>query len=213
MGKGSGVEEVEFSEEMKPEEVYEYLQNNMNNLYSCPLGYIEVKIGENELVRVMLLDSGSQINLMTEKQAKQLGLEVQVGIEMNLVGIANNVAKLVGIVEDVPIKIGKHIFGKCHFFITDGDAPLVLGRPFLVDFEAKIEFTEEWGERVTILDERGLGIRFSTCDPDTEQFQREMYIPEGKMKSQQFRRRHVHAGKTDTRKMVVEEVTRGSFLV
>ncbi|KAG0141535.1 hypothetical protein CROQUDRAFT_51541 [Cronartium quercuum f. sp. fusiforme G11] len=185
----------------------------MNNLYSCPLGYIEVKVGDHGLVRVMLLDSGSQINLMTEKQAKELGLEVQVGIDMKLVGIANNVAKLVGIAEDVPIKIGKHIYGKCHFFITDGDAPLVLGRPFLVDFEAKIEFTEEWGERITILDERGLGLRFSTCNPDTSQFQRELPALGEVEQVHRARRRHDHAGDTDARRMRVEEVKGGSFLV
>ncbi|KAG0140272.1 hypothetical protein CROQUDRAFT_136778, partial [Cronartium quercuum f. sp. fusiforme G11] len=90
--KGKGVEDVVLSEGLRPEEVYEYLQHNMNNLYSCPLGYIEVKVGEHGMVRVTLLDSRSQINLMTEKQAKELGLEVQVGIDMKLVGIANNVA-------------------------------------------------------------------------------------------------------------------------
>ena len=70
-----------------------------------------------------LLDSGSQINLMTEEKAYSLGLMVQVNIKMKLTGISNNEAALVGIVEDVPIVIARRVWGKAHFWITTGDVP------------------------------------------------------------------------------------------
>ena len=157
---------------LEPEDVYSFLQYKKMGLYSCPLGYVEI-LFENSGVSVDgLIDSGSQINLMTEEKAYSLGLKVVVSIKMRLTGIANNEASLIGIVEDVPIVIAGRVWGKAHFWITTGDVPVILGRPFLVDFEANLQFSEKYGETMVLIDGRGLGLRIPTCDPYHEEYMR-----------------------------------------
>ena len=159
---------------LDPREVYSFLQSQKLGLYSCPLGFIPITFSSSGRTEDGLLDSGSQINIMTEQKAIMLNLRVQVDIQMKLTGISNNEAALIGIVEDVPIEIGSNIWGKCHFWITTGDCPLILGRPFLVDFEARLNFSEKYGESLILVDGRGVGLRFPTCSPSDPEFQREL---------------------------------------
>lgn len=65
-----------------------------------------------------MLDSGSQINIMTEEKAIKLKSSVQVVIQVTIMDISNNEASLFGTVEDVPISIVRNIWGKVHFWIT-----------------------------------------------------------------------------------------------
>ena len=178
-------------EYLDPEDVYSFLQYRKLGLYSCPLGYVDILFEGSGITYDGLLDSGSQINLMTEEKAYSLGLMVQVNIKMKLTGISNNEAALVGIVEDVPIVIAGRVWGKAHFWITTGDVPLILGRPFLVDFEANLQFSEKYGETMVLIDGRGLGLRIPTCDPHHEEYMRTL---PGKswLKSEGFKARVDH---------------------
>lgn len=101
-----------------------------------------------------------------------MGLTVLVDIKMKLTGIAKNQATLIGIDEDIPIAIGNPVRGKAHFWKTNGDVPLILGHPFLVDFEVHLNFREKYGESMVMLDERGVGLCFPTCDPLDDDFMR-----------------------------------------
>ena len=109
---------------------------------------------------------------MTEERAFSLGLRVQANIKMKLTGISNNEAALIGIVEDVPIVIAGRVWGKAHFWISNGDVPLILGRPFLVDFEANLNYSEKYGETLSLVDGRGMGLRIPTCDPFCDDWMR-----------------------------------------
>ena len=159
-------------EYLDPEDVYSFLQSRKLGLYSCPLGFVEVTFSDSGETLEGLLDSGSQINLMTEERAFSLGLRVQVNIKMKLTGISNNEAALIGIVEDVPIVIAGRVWGKAHFWISNGDVPLILGRPFLVDFEANLNYSEKYGETLSLVDGRGMGLRIPTCDPFCDDWMR-----------------------------------------
>ena len=159
-------------EYLEPEDVYSFLQSKKLSLYSCPLGYVDILFDESGIVMAGLVDSGSQINLMTDEKAYSLGLRVQVNIKMKLTGISNNEAALIGIVEDVTIVIAGRVWGKAHFWITNGDVPLILGRPFLVDFEANLNFSEKYGETMVLVDGRGMGLRIPTCDPYHDEYLR-----------------------------------------
>lgn len=99
---------------------------------------------------------------------------------------------MIGIVEDVPIVIAGRVWGKAHFWITTGDVPLILGRPFLVDFEANLQFSEKYGETMVLIDGRGLGLRIPTCDPHHEEYMRTL---PGKswLKSEGFKTRVNHS--------------------
>ena len=152
--------------------MYSFLQSKKLSLYSCPLGYVDILFEISGITMEGLVDSGSQINLMTEEKAYTLGLRVQVNIKMKLTGISNNEASLIGIVEDVPIVIAGRVWGKAHFWITNGDVPLILGRPFLVDFEANLNFSEKYGETMVLVDGRGMGLRIPTCDPYHDEYMR-----------------------------------------
>ena len=154
------------------EDVYSFLQSRKLGLYSCPLGFVEITFSDSGKTEDGLVDSGSQINLMTEEKAYSLGLRIQVNIKMKLTGISNNEAALTGIVENVPIVIAGRVWGKAHFWISNGDVPLILGRPFLVDFEANLNFSEKYGETLSLVDGRGMGLRMPTCDSYSDEWMR-----------------------------------------
>lgn len=67
---------------------------------------------------------------MTKDRDFSLGLRVQVNMKMKLTGISKNEVALAGIFEDVPILIYACVWGKPHFWASNGDVPLILGRPF-----------------------------------------------------------------------------------
>lgn len=40
--------------------------------------------------------------------------------------------------------------------MTTGDCPLILGKPFLVDFEDRLNFSEKYGESLILVGGRGV---------------------------------------------------------
>ena len=137
------------------------------NLYSCPLGYLTCLIGDSGKSVSMLVDSGSQLNLISDSMASQLNLQPRVSFNSAVYGIGNQACELVGIAEDVPIRIGRKIVGTCHFCITHLDGPLLLGRPFLIDFAATLVFSDQVGERIIIPDPEGCKIEVPLCSPNS----------------------------------------------
>lgn len=161
-------------EELNGEQVYKYLQEYMRPLYSAPLGYIDMTFGKhNTHKRKCMVDGGSMLNLVSAREAKSLGWDNQVDIRMTLNGVNDEGSLLVGIAENIFCQIGT-VYGYQHWWVCETDVPMILGRPFLLDFEAKVDYSEEFGERITVLDSRGLGIRIPTGDPKDPQLTREI---------------------------------------
>lgn len=62
------VRKYQEGEYLVPEDVYSFLQSKKMALHSCPLGYVEILFEGSRITEEGLLDSGSQINLMTEER-------------------------------------------------------------------------------------------------------------------------------------------------
>jgi hypothetical protein len=80
---------------------------------------------------------------------------------------------LIGVAEDVSIWVGRNIVGTCHFWITWLDGPLILGRPFLIDFDATLLFSTGAGERIVLPDSWGRRIEVTLRPVNTGQWERE----------------------------------------
>ncbi len=83
---------------------------------------------------MMLVDSGSELNIMTMYQVQELALPIDdSGNSWTLKGISSHMMGLEGICWNVPIKISRIEFSH-NFFMTRsslGNKDMVLGQPWL----------------------------------------------------------------------------------
>ncbi|OAV86302.1 hypothetical protein PTTG_05009 [Puccinia triticina 1-1 BBBD Race 1] len=142
-------------------------------LYSCPLGYLACLVGSEESSASPLIDSGSQLNIISDSMANKFNLTPRVNFSSAVYGINNQACELIGVAEDVPIRVGRSIVGTCHFWITRADGPFILGRPFLIDFEATLLFSPTAGERIILPDSEGRNIEVSLCPVEKGRWERE----------------------------------------
>ena len=114
-------------------------------LYSCPLGYLACLVGSEETSASPLINSGSQLNVISNSMATRFNLTPRVNFSSAVYGINNQACELIGVAKDVPVRVGWSIVGTCHFWITRTDRPFILGRPFLMDFKATLMFSPTTG--------------------------------------------------------------------
>ncbi|OAV88354.1 hypothetical protein PTTG_08445 [Puccinia triticina 1-1 BBBD Race 1] len=168
-----GAEELKVSSGTLAEGVDFKANGFKPRLYSCPLGYLPCLVGDEESNASPLLDSGSQLNLILDAMANKFNISPRVNFSSAVYGIGNQACELVGVAEDVPLHIGKSIVGTCHFWITRMVGPMILGRPFLMDFNATLSFSGEVGERILLPDANGRMIEVSLCATDSGRWERE----------------------------------------
>ncbi|KAI8449572.1 hypothetical protein BY996DRAFT_6511379 [Phakopsora pachyrhizi] len=115
--------------------------SDVEDLRFCtPLGFLEVTVGKHRTKG--LVDSGSMINVIPEELARKWGLAM-VGSEMKLRGVGGHLNSLVGVVEGCPVGFkGKLEKTGVTFCVAKGVKHLILGRPFLMDLEARPEYGE-----------------------------------------------------------------------
>ena len=73
------------------------------NLYSCPLGFLPCCLGDSTKTVSLLVDLGSQLNLILDSMACKLKLSPRVSFNSAVYGIGNQSCELVGIAEDIPV--------------------------------------------------------------------------------------------------------------
>ncbi|OAV95603.1 hypothetical protein PTTG_26604 [Puccinia triticina 1-1 BBBD Race 1] len=144
-----------------------------SRLYSCPLGFLPCLVGEEESSASPMIDSGSQLNLISNALANKFNISPRVNFSSAVWGIGNQSCELMGVAEDVQIRVGRTIVGSCHFWITRADGPLILGRPFLIDFEATLIYSGQGGEKIVLPDPEGRQIEISLCATDQGRWERD----------------------------------------
>jgi hypothetical protein len=70
---------------------------------------------------------------------------------MNLKGIGGHKNEIIGIAENIPVKVWS-ISKPVHFWISSGDVQPILGKPFLVSASANTKFHKEGAESLSIRD-------------------------------------------------------------
>ena len=97
---------------------------------------------------MMLVDLGSELNIMMMHQAQELALLIDdSGNSWTLKGISGHTMGLEGICWNVPIKIGRIEFSH-NFFVTRsslGNKDMVLGQPWLFSQSTQIDYVHEMG--------------------------------------------------------------------
>ncbi|OAV90285.1 hypothetical protein PTTG_28390 [Puccinia triticina 1-1 BBBD Race 1] len=159
-------------------------------LYSCLLGYLTCLIGAGESAASPLIDSGSQLNIISDSMANQFNLTPRGNFSSAVYGINNQACELIGVAEDVPVQVGKSIVGYCHFWITRQDSPFILGRLFLMDFKATLLCSPLAGERIILPDSEGQNIEFSLCPVEKGRWEREFPAHRRKGCAHPLRARH-----------------------
>ncbi|XP_021757119.1 uncharacterized protein LOC110722162 [Chenopodium quinoa] len=117
-----------------PKEVSAIIQNKLPQKLGDPGSYaIPVKIGDLEAMDA-LCDLGASVSLMPYSIAKSLKVGDLKPTRMSLQLDDRTVRLPLGILEDVPVQVGR-VFVPCDFVVMemeeDTTVPLILGRPFL----------------------------------------------------------------------------------
>ena len=109
------------------------------------------RIGDNEYT--MLIDSGSELNIMTLHQVQDLALPIDTsGSSWTLKGISGHTMGLEGMCWNVPVKIGGIEF-RHNFFVsrTDlGNKDMVLGQPWLFSQATRIDYVHNMGVSIQL---------------------------------------------------------------
>ena len=99
----------------------------------------KVRLEDGSKVTV-LLDTGADINVMTQEVIEDAGLAMQRGPKLELVSHSGHSRLFLGLCEDVEVVIGGLKTRHPIFVVETGDHDLVLGQPFL----NSVKFSQEY---------------------------------------------------------------------
>ncbi|XP_021742811.1 uncharacterized protein LOC110708896 [Chenopodium quinoa] len=174
-----------------PKEVKVIIQNKLPQKFGDPGSYaIPVKIGDMEAMDA-LCDLGESVSLMPYSIAKSLKVGDLKPTRMSLQLADRTVRLPLGILEDVPVQVGR-VFVPCDTVVMemeeDTTVPLILGRPFLntagvvIDIkqgrltlnvgDEKISFSFPQALKKPLYDEVH---RVDTLERDLEKFQENLF--------------------------------------
>ncbi|XP_021717456.1 uncharacterized protein LOC110685267 [Chenopodium quinoa] len=174
-----------------PKEVSAIIQNKLPQKLGDPGSYaITVNIGDLEAIN-SLCDLGERLSLMPYYIAKSLKVGDLKPTRMSLQLADRTVRLPLGILEDVPVQVGR-VFVPCDFVVMkmeeDSRVPLILGRPFLntagvvIDMkegrltlnvgDEKISFSFSQTLKKPLIDEVH---RIDTLERDLEEFRERLY--------------------------------------
>ena len=117
--------------------------------------HLNGRIGKQDYM--MLVDSGSELNIMTLHQVQELALPIDdSGNSWMLKGISGHTMGLEGICWNVPVKIGGIKFSH-NFFMTRtslGNKDMVLGQLWLFSHSMRIDYVHEMGITLQLWENR-----------------------------------------------------------
>jgi len=107
----------------------------------------------NSIMADMLIDNGSELNIMTMDLQEKLELPVDpLGATWVLKGVSGHTVQLVGLCRNVPIGIGRLEFNH-NFFVAQGsigDKQLILGQPWIYNHAACFDYIPPKGLQMQI---------------------------------------------------------------
>jgi hypothetical protein len=121
-----------------------------DGLYSLPLLYTDVRI-EQFVLRGML-DSGSGLNVIGRKQAKELSHPIRRDPRISVVPVNGVDIKCLGCLQDVPVSIGDLTI-RINIFVLPVSPGLILGRPFMEATLLTMEHRSNGSVRCTVYNE------------------------------------------------------------
>ncbi|MBW0464560.1 hypothetical protein O181_004275 [Austropuccinia psidii MF-1] len=122
--------------------------------YDCPLGFMQVYLGEEGHERMSLVDTRSELSIIPEDSAIKAGLTTRC-LNMNLRGIGGHCTSIVRLVEFTPITLVAGEERNIHLFVAKGAVHTVLGIPFLADNNIRSYFSQQKGEIFSYIEPDG----------------------------------------------------------
>ncbi|MBW0509224.1 hypothetical protein O181_048939 [Austropuccinia psidii MF-1] len=132
--------------------------------YACPLGFMQVYLGEEGHEIMALVDTGSELNIIPEDSAIKEGLTIRC-LNMHLRGIGGHCTSTVGLAEFTPITLVTGEERNMHLFVAREAVHTVLGRPFLADNNVRLDFSQQKGEIFSYIEPDGRGLFLPICSP------------------------------------------------
>ncbi len=118
----------------------------LHEYHAMVMAHLNGHIGKQDYM--MLVDLGSELNIMTMHQAQELALPIDdSGNSWTLKGISRHTMGLEGICWNVPVKIGRIEFSHNFFVMWSnlGNKDMVLGQPWLFSHLMQIDYMHEMG--------------------------------------------------------------------
>jgi hypothetical protein len=104
----------------------------------------------------MLIDSGSELNMMAQSIQERLELPLDPsGADWLLRGVSGHQVRLVGLCRNVPLQVGGIPFPH-NFFVTSdnmGQKGIILGQPWLFSYSARLDYTHNVGMNLQVWQE------------------------------------------------------------
>ncbi|MBW0482394.1 hypothetical protein O181_022109 [Austropuccinia psidii MF-1] len=132
--------------------------------YACSLHFMEVLIGREEYLTMELVDTGSEINIITDEIAMKASLTSR-KLNMNITGIGGHTTSLVGLSEFAPITMITGEEKEFYLFIAKGAVHTILVRPFSADNNFELEFSHKEGEIFSYIEQDGSQLCLPICNP------------------------------------------------
>ena len=138
--------EEEFRRESGMESTREFTSENAIHETPTYLAMVTAKIAVtiNDSKPIeMLIDSGSELNIITQELQERLGLPMDPsGANWTLRGVSGHPVHLVGVCRNMPVDVGGMGF-KHHFFVTQdkiGEKGMIAGQPWLFNHAARLDY-------------------------------------------------------------------------
>ncbi|MBW0580617.1 hypothetical protein O181_120332 [Austropuccinia psidii MF-1] len=125
---------------------------------------MQVFVGKQEYPVMVLVDTESELNIITEDAAIKASLPNR-KLNMNLRGIGGHTTSLIGLAEFTQVLFPSGEEKEIHFFISKGAVHKVLGRPFLADNKIRLDFSHKGGETVSYQEADGRRLCMPICKP------------------------------------------------
>ncbi|MBW0526407.1 hypothetical protein O181_066122 [Austropuccinia psidii MF-1] len=141
------------------------IQDKMH--YSCPLGMIEVSVGQEGHIVKALVDTGAELSIIPEVESIKARLPMRV-LNMRLRGIGGHSTAIVGLSENTLLVLPSGDERRIHFFVARGAVHTVIGRPLLADNGIRLEHSQQQGEILSYKESVGRRLCIPISTPESE---------------------------------------------
>ncbi|MBW0560957.1 hypothetical protein O181_100672 [Austropuccinia psidii MF-1] len=135
--------------------------------YACPLGMMDVAIGQEGYKLKSLGDTGAELNIIPEIESIKAKLTMR-ALNMCLKGIGCHSTAVVGLAENTLLVLPLGEERKIHFFVARGAVHTVIGRPFLADNGIELENSQDQGEILSYKESDGKRLCIPICSPEAK---------------------------------------------
>ncbi|MBW0525220.1 hypothetical protein O181_064935 [Austropuccinia psidii MF-1] len=123
-------------------------------------------VGKEEYPVMALVDTGSELNIVTEDAAIKASLPNR-KLNMILRGSGGNTKSLIALAEITQVLFPSGEEKEIHFFIAKGAVNTDLKRPFLADNNIGLDFSQKQGEVLSYQEADGRRLCMPICKPHT----------------------------------------------